>query len=305
MRLRVGSYKYGLRIPGASFTLVAWTPCPADAVVIRYAESEGPSEEVLQKGREAWDAANQKREAAGLPAMTPNPLYRPLDQKREGNQMIVTAGVTSYFENFALERFGGLREVLPLAGAGLSIVPVTSDRQVLLGQRSQVVASEVSKYHVVGGHAHPSEDFPTKPAQFQPFIWEELEEEMGIVEADLVPRGLAYLGMAMDATRGKPEYLFMAQLRLSRDEVIARWKQDQAAQRAQGTEASMEFTRLTTLQELMQAQAGGAEIPDGFDWSIDQLMSLSDMLVPACQAALVARWLLEEGNSEEEFKTSS
>jgi hypothetical protein len=207
---------------------------------------------------------------------------------------IIRAGITTYFDNFYLQTPSDGWNERTLVGAGLSVVPVCRDQHILIGKRSDTVASGTGKYHVVGGHAHPPPDFTSVPAKLTGAALEELDEEMHVPDGDV--KQLRFLGLAIDLTRSKPEFIIEAELKEESIEYISRW-QAQVAREQPADNRHEEFTELRRLDSLLLASDDAAQRPLEATLTLRSFWHARERMVPACQAALTALWLCHNGAS--------
>jgi hypothetical protein len=123
---------------------------------------------------------------------------------------------------------------------------------------------------------------------------EELDEEMHIHDGDV--KQLRFLGLAIDLTRSKPEFIIEAELKEESAEYISRWH----AQRAQEKPADNrreEFTELRRLDSVLLASDDTAPRPGEALFTLSSLWRERERMVPPCQAALMALWLCHNGAS--------
>jgi len=184
-----------------------------------------------------WDFENAERRRNGQPELQAKPLYRPIAIDVSDAGLTILAGATTYFDNVALQQPVEAWDETTLVGAGLSIVPIASDGAILVGRRSPVVASHAGQFHVVGGHAHPADDFIDRPATLINAVHEELNEELGVGPDEIA--SLTFRGLTIDLRRAKPEFIVEATLTRRSAELIKR-HHDTA-------DASAEFSEVTTL----------------------------------------------------------
>src|SRR5207247_991487 len=144
------------------------------------------------------------------------------------------------------------------------------------------------KYHVAGGHAHPTQDFISTPTSLSGAALQELEEEMHIRATDI--QQLRFLALALDLTISKPEFIIEAELKQDSTEYISRWNSDISEGR-QAEANREEFTELQQLAFLLKADKAGKEGADEAPFSLAAFWDIHEKMVPACQAALMAFWL--------------
>ena len=253
-------------------------PCNLDEVFLTYdpALDFSVPGEFNNAAIDAWEKTNALRKNQGLGPLEPNPLYRPGKFGINQNRLLISAGITTYFDNFFLEKTSAGRSLGILSGGGISIVPVCKDGEILIGKRSAQVASHAGFFHVAGGHAHPSGTFREKPDTFHHWVEEELFEEMEIGQTDI--ERLTFLGMAVNVITSKPEWLIRAYLKGTWKFYQNRWEENR--------QENSEFTSLSTLHTELIAHAGD---PPAF--LLERLKDLSHDFTPACQAALTAHFL--------------
>ena len=253
-------------------------PCNLDEVFLTYdpALDFSVPGEFNNAAIDAWEKTNALRKNQGLGPLEPNPLYRPGKFGINQNRLLISAGITTYFDNFFLEKTSAGRSLGILSGGGISIVPVCKDGETLIGKRSGLVASHAGFFHVAGGHAHPSSSFREQPDTFHFWVEEELMEEMFIGKSDI--RRLTFLGMAVDTTTSKPEWIIRAELKGTSEFYINRWEKNR--------KDDSEFTLLSTLHKELVAHVG-----DHQSFVLERLKDLSRDFTPACQAALTAHFL--------------
>jgi len=127
-------------------------------------------------------------------------------------------------------------------GAGLSIVPVCSDRRILIGRRSGVVYQGKDLFHVAAGHAHPKTNFQTEPDSLTGAALQELDEEMAIQSSDIIQ--MDFLGTGLDLTTSKTEFITRVFLNETSDTYIRRWKT------TAGLHPCREFDEITTVNTI-------------------------------------------------------
>jgi hypothetical protein len=254
----------------------------------------------LEEAKQRWNAENDRRSLRGQPALEANLLYRPVTAAYVDGTLTIGAGITTYFDNFYLQTSSDGWDDSTIVGAGLSVVPVCRDEQILIGKRSGVVASESGELHVTGGHAHPTPDFVSVPAILTEAALQELGEEMQIQNADV--RQLRFLGLAIDLIRSKPEFIIEADLKEDSAEYISRW-QAHVSQEKPADKSQEEFTELRCLDSVLEAKDGAAYGPEEkAPFSLTRFWQQHEHFVPACQAALMAFWLCHSGANTEEIQ---
>jgi len=247
----------------------------------------------LEEAKQRWNAENDRRSLCGQPALEANPLYRPITAAYADGTLTIGAGITTYFDNFYLQTSSDGWDDNTIVGAGLSVVLVCRDEQILIGKRSGVVASGTGKFHVSGGHAHPAPDFVSVPATLTEAALQELGEEMQIQNADV--RQLRFLGLAIDLIRSKPEFIIEADLKEESAEYISRW-QAHVSQEKSADKSQEEFTELRCLASILEANDGSSYGPEKeAPFSLTGFWQQREHFVPACQAALMAFWLCHSG----------
>lgn len=226
--------------------LIAWRiPAPLERVRLRH----DPAGDWRLTGAERkaklaeWRAANERREAAGLPPMTARRLYRPRRAARDREGVLLHAGVTTYFDTWARKRPIAGDDPDDWTGAGLSIVPVCADGAVLVGRRSALVDRGVGLFHIAGGHAHPPRDFAAAPQTLLHWAHQELHEEMAVTRNHVV--SLRFIGLVVDHATAKPEFVVEARLRDDGDTCIARWRR-----RSERAPAREEFTEVSRFDDV-------------------------------------------------------
>jgi hypothetical protein len=248
----------------------------------------------LEEARQRWNAENDRRRLSGISALQPNPLFRPITATYADGVLTIGAGITTYFDNFYLQTPSDGWDERTIVGAGLSVVPVCHDGHILIGKRSEVVASGTGKYHVAGGHAHPTPDFISVPAKLTGAALEELGEEIHIHDVDV--KQLRFLGLAVDLTTSKPEFIIAAELREDSAEYISRW-QAQVSQEKPANNSQEEFTELRRLDSFLKANNDSADSSPAEEapFTLSRLWHQRAQMVPACQAALMTFWLSHNG----------
>lgn len=246
-------------------------------------------EKQKEAARAQWDRANRQRREKGLPDMMNNPLIRPMSCEARNGQLQIKAGITTYFDNFNLNRPwqpGGDNLTI---GGGLSVVPVSRDGDILLGCRSGIVFSGVGKYHVAAGHIHPPADFADKPFTLHEAAWDELDEEMHVT-ADEVGK-LYFLGFGIAFHNTKPECILLAELKRDAAYYLANWRPETPDTQNKYGRVE-EFSHLTTLKTLLAdpTPAGSHDKP----FSLNLLNARREKFVHICVAALTAYWLSDQ-----------
>ena len=279
----------GLDMQFPSFSLHYLCHDPLSQVTIRHDPGADRSVEVRKRSeaRQRWDNENDRRVAKGKPKLVAKRLYRPVRASRAGNRIVVAAGLTSYFDNFYLQRRVSKWNDDLIIGAGLSVIPETADGLVMLGRRSSVVAAGAGKFHVVGGHAHPSRGFRHSSDSLCDAVYEELIEELHVPKTEVAR--LTFLGLAIDLAKGKPEFIVRAKLKPRAEEISSSWCSSKAGQRVRygGQE---EFSRITTLQTLLGYRSA-AQCASSVPFPLPDLWRVMERLVPAARAALVCHWI--------------
>lgn len=118
---------------------------------------------------------------------------------------------------------------------------------------------------------------------------QEMVEAMMLREDDLL-REHSFLGVGMDLTTSKPEFIFFANLKERASVYERRFEQQQASLEA--GEPGMEFSRLVTARQLaaepgLKHQSGS----EAGELRLNDIVRIREQLVPACQAGLLAYWL--------------
>lgn len=235
----------------------------------------------LPEATRRWKETNWERRLKGLPPLEDNPLFRPMRIEQGKSDLLVYAGKTSYFSNFILQRPASTWVDERVVGAGVSIIPACADGAILLGRRSGIVAVGQGQWHVVGGHIHPDARFECTEVDLTRGALAELEEEMGIDEREV--ESLAFLGLGIDLTISKPEFLVKAQLKRPSADYIGAW--------GRLKQAEPEFTEIVPLTSVITGNHDSSRSGDPV--AIESILSLQGRVVPACRAALVALWCVE------------
>ena len=229
-------------------------------------------EEFMEQARLSWKNVNKARLSRGLPSLEPHALYRPGSLSINSHGINIFAGITTFFDNFFLENSNSYNTQI-LTGAGLSVIPVCQDHEILIGRRNKMVSSHIDLFHVAGGHAHPSGSFINKPDTLHKWVYAELLEEMWIEQNDV--SRLTFLGMAVDLQKHKPEWLIRADLNQTSSYYIDRWKEKKTV--------NSEFSELSHVNKELIKRKG-----DKINIVMDRLSDLSHLFTPACQAAISA-----------------
>lgn len=242
----------------------------------------------LRQAAVKWEQENSRRQKSGKPALENNPLFRPLRIEPSDDRIIISAGKTTYFDNFYLQREADMWRDEAIIGAGISVIPICSDGHILLGKRSGVVAEGEGRYHVIGGHAHPDSKFETCASDIFGAALEELAEEMHIGAADI--EGIDFLGIAINLLTSKPEFIAEARLKRESTYYIENWHSNKTDS-TQKYGQSEEFSEIVTLQSLMNQP-----------FSVDYLFKIQAQMVPICRAALLTSWLWEPDSEIEKLE---
>ncbi|MBN2103401.1 hypothetical protein JW835_05095 [bacterium] len=243
-------------------------PCQLDRVELTYKPdiNQQPDIGTLAQARKQWKLYNQKRKSSGIPPLKNSLLFRPDSIRKNKDRIRVYCGLTSYLAtSFLSAPCKGWHE--KHLGAGLSIVPVCADGQILIGRRSGIVYQGKHRFHVAAGHAHPKTDFKTKNDTLTKAALQELDEEMAIQAADI--QTIEFLGIGLDLTTSKTEFLTRVNLENNADAYMHRWRKTACLYEYR------EFDMITTLDAVTGK---------------DSLGFHQNKFTVACRIALEAHW---------------
>lgn len=237
-----------MMISNNSFLIRSASPCSLNSVALIFQPGLDQSipSHMLEEASSEWDALNRNRQSQGKPALLDLPLFRPGKIHPKDNQIRIECGITSYRTATCLARPCTSWND-PYTGAGLSVVPVCQDNQILIGRRSKAVHQGQGQFHVAAGHAHPQPDFKTRPDKLIESVLQELNEEMAIQSTDI--HSMEFLGIGLNLTTSKSEFLIRVILKEDSDIYIKRWKTRFL------NRSDREFDETTTVNEIINNDA--------------------------------------------------
>jgi 8-oxo-dGTP pyrophosphatase MutT (NUDIX family) len=118
---------------------------------------------------------------------------------------------------------------------GISAAVVTSDGYVALGQRGRGVTLHEGALHPFGGMVEQSDRRPDGSCDLFAAIRRELEEELGLKDADI--NRISLIGLVRDRDILQPELIFDAYLGITRLELFGRFRPEMS----QGEHSAIEF----------------------------------------------------------------
>lgn len=209
------------------FELDAFGPFPPERIRIRWTESEPPPcDELEREARKTWDSYYRQTREQGT-VLFNGPLVRLVSADVQSGTLVLDTCPTDYI------RFMGTNMLNPHLAEGYgwqafsnpigtSALAITTDDYLILGRRSEQVASHRGCVHTFGGAIEPDDRNPHGEIDVYGGIRRELEEELFLDDLPIDPiRDILCLGLTRDASIRQPEMIFDAWLDLSLSETEA------------------------------------------------------------------------------------
>lgn len=171
-------------------------------------------------------------------------MYRFCGAMLEGNRLELSVGITDFKDYVGTNAHAlldaGFRQLLLDAGIAdandasyyfanpLATCAniVTSEGKVSLGMRGPNVAIYPNVPHVIGGYvkvnAKNSDSFSANDINFSKYMGQELEEELGLKDADLIR--MDFFGIVLNKATMGPEIVYNARLNLDAKQLEESWR---------------------------------------------------------------------------------
>ncbi len=149
-------------------------------------------------------------------------LLRLNDWKNEKNRIILSTGLTKYSHYIGTRNQEFTKEYPDSFRAdpiGMTIIPVTRDRKIIVSKRSRKMEQNPNKLYFIGGYAEP----PINEDEAIDFVDEalrEAKEEMGVDDF----AQLMFIGLAYDSIYCHPELFSVAIVNVTEEELLNSWK---------------------------------------------------------------------------------
>lgn len=154
-----------------------------------------------------------------------------------GQRFEMTVGPTCYRDFVGTNLYGGhwLQHVgweCFSNAVGTTATILTADGMICYGRRSQRVAFHAGHVHTFGGALEMNDRAADGSVDVFGSLLRELREELALTSADI--SAIECVGLIRDKEIHQPELLFEARVRLTADEIRARWESAEAKDEHEG-----------------------------------------------------------------------